>query len=177
MSHGRDRMSDVFAEWTGRAATDKRTQLEIEGDGCFALHRVRWQESFVANEARRLICHFRAPDAESVRIALGQGGIPVDAIWTGTIHDGTEPATANIVIERDFSDPLPAGAENASALALTGCLIPHGFKLVRAVITSDRKRIICFCEAPDEASLHLAQNRNNDAPGFLWSCRRVAASP
>ena len=170
MSHGQNHMSDVFVEWTGRAAMDQRPQLEIEADGCFALHRVRWEESFVANEARRVICHFRAPDAESVRIALGQGRIPVDAIWTGTIHDGTEPATANFVIEWEFSDPLPAAAKNA---ALTARLIPHGFKLVRAVIASDHKRIICFCEAPDQVASHLA----NAAPGFLWSCRRVAASP
>jgi hypothetical protein len=48
--------------------------------GCFALHRVRWEETRYGKYGDRIIYRFSAPDAESVRIAIRRAGIPYDSI-------------------------------------------------------------------------------------------------
>ena len=163
-------MADVFVEWAGRAATDHRPIPDIDAADCFDLHRVHWEETFIAEAAPRKICHFRAPDAESVRIAFRQSGVPTDAVWTGTIHDGDASARANIVIERELLPPLPANPLHALELVKTEWLVPCGFKLARAIVSSGHGRVICFCEAPIGA---MPQIRIR--PESVWSCRRLTA--
>ena len=77
-------MTDVFV---ARRPADPHTfagsaALDMATTDCFRLHRVRWQETRVSEDGARLICRFRAPDAESVRIALRQSGIAFDSVWT-----------------------------------------------------------------------------------------------
>ncbi len=48
---------------------------------CLDTHRVRYLRTFFSNDRRRMVCIYRAPDAESVRIAQHQAGMPVDQIW------------------------------------------------------------------------------------------------
>jgi len=37
---------------------------------CLELHRIRHVESFLSDDAERVICHFLAPDAETMRRLL-----------------------------------------------------------------------------------------------------------
>lgn len=141
-------MADVFVERTGWATDDERAILDTDTVGCFALHRVRWQDSYLLDQGRRMICHFRAPDAESVRLAFRQGGVLVDSIWTGTIHGESDATSANVIVERKFRPPLPPDAESALEAAVTETLAPNGFRLVQAIVPPWRERIICLCEAP-----------------------------
>jgi hypothetical protein len=46
---------------------------------CFALHRVEWRAACPGPEGCNT-WHFRAPDAESVRIALRHNGIPFEGV-------------------------------------------------------------------------------------------------
>lgn len=60
---------------------------------CFELHRVQWLETLESTEtstgtatdsatdSRRVLCHFRAPDAESVRQVLRRIEVPIAALW------------------------------------------------------------------------------------------------
>ena len=77
-------MTDVFV---ARSAAESHAPavgaaLDMAPTDCFRLHRVHWQETRISEDGTRLICRFRAPDAESVRIALRQSGITFDAVWT-----------------------------------------------------------------------------------------------
>jgi hypothetical protein len=166
-------MADVFVEWAGRPSSDGRTQAEIEASGCFALHGVELQESFIADKARRVICHFRAPDAESVRLALRQGDISVDSIWTGAVFEGTLPAAANLVIEHELTPPLPAEPREALAFARSRWLEPLGLTLASAVVNPARNRMLLFCQAHG-TSRRVDDTAHRVSPGLAWSCRRIA---
>lgn len=48
---------------------------------CRALYGVEHVESFVAADGDRLICVFRAPDAEAVRSVARRMGYPFERIW------------------------------------------------------------------------------------------------
>lgn len=49
---------------------------------CLENHRVRYLRTFFSNDRRRMVCVYRAPDAESVRLAQQQAGMPIDQVWS-----------------------------------------------------------------------------------------------
>ncbi|WP_355660969.1 nickel-binding protein [Halomonas salifodinae] len=55
--------------------------LEDAGAACLQHHRVRFLRTLCATDHRRMHCLYRAPDAESVRLAQHQAGMPVTRIW------------------------------------------------------------------------------------------------
>ena len=56
--------------------------LEDEGKGCLDAHRVRFIRTYFSRDRTRMICLYQAPDAESVRIAQREAGMPVDQVWS-----------------------------------------------------------------------------------------------
>lgn len=55
--------------------------LEDAASGCLELHRVDFVRTFFSADRRRMICLYRAPDAESVRLAQREARMPVDRVW------------------------------------------------------------------------------------------------
>ncbi len=49
--------------------------------GCSATHRVHIVRTLVSPDRTRVLCLYRAPDAESVRLVYHQAKVPVDTIW------------------------------------------------------------------------------------------------
>ena len=60
---------------------------------CLDLHRAEYVESYLGSDGLRMVCLFRAPDAEAVRLANEEGGILYTDIWTASVHlaDGDSP--------------------------------------------------------------------------------------
>lgn len=66
-----------------------RAQLEsllANAGGCLETNRAELLESKLSLDRTRMLCVFQAPDAESVRRANRQLGVPVSAVWTATVH-------------------------------------------------------------------------------------------
>jgi uncharacterized protein DUF4242 len=53
---------------------------------CLDLHRTEYVEGYLATDGLQAVCVFRAPDAESVRLANNQAGVPYAKIWTASTH-------------------------------------------------------------------------------------------
>ena len=49
---------------------------------CMNIYGIQFIESFLSFEKDRMICHFRAPDAESVRQAIRKQGLCADLVWS-----------------------------------------------------------------------------------------------
>ena len=54
-------------------------------DPCLDVHRGTWVRSYFAADRKRIICEFEAPDAESVREALHNAGVPFDRVWRAEV--------------------------------------------------------------------------------------------
>lgn len=160
-------MTDVFVErhWDVALTASQMTRGFEAAAGCgFALHRVAWVASYVSEDARDLFCHFSAPDAESVRIALQAAGSPRGSVWTCTIHDppaevGVEVAAANVLVSRSFPQPVSIEEMRALADASAGCLDLHRVRRARTFLSADRRRAVCLYSAPDAESVRIAQRR------------------
>ncbi len=55
--------------------------LEDAAAGCLSSHRVRFACTFFSLDRRRMLCLYQAPDAESVRTAQRQAGMPLERVW------------------------------------------------------------------------------------------------
>lgn len=64
------------------ASLDAVQAREDAAAHCLETHRVRYLQTFFSNDRRRMVCVYQAPDAESVRLAQHQAGMPVDEIWS-----------------------------------------------------------------------------------------------
>jgi hypothetical protein len=61
-----------------------------DNKSCRDLHQVRYLRGYLSGDRLRMVCLFEAPDAESVRIANRQAGMPYERIWTATIYEPPE---------------------------------------------------------------------------------------
>lgn len=55
--------------------------IEDAGAWCLETHRVKFARTFFSRDGKRMLCLYRAPDAEAVRVAQREAGMPVAAVW------------------------------------------------------------------------------------------------
>lgn len=55
--------------------------IEDAGAGCLEMRSVEFVCTLFSNDKTRMICLYRAPDAESVRQAQREAGMPFEAVW------------------------------------------------------------------------------------------------
>ena len=170
-------MTDVFVEWTVEMRLGESDMEELMRDSieCRKVHKVQFRESLLDDEGQRLICHFRAPDAESVRMALRCVGANIDFLWSGTIHEGPEQEVANVVVERKMSRSILTDTIKAIDGIASEWTDLYGFRLTRAIISHDGTRLFCLYKAPDTESISLAQTQNDSLSTTIWACRRFTS--
>jgi hypothetical protein len=54
---------------------------------CLEQHQVTFLRTFFSADRKRMICLYQAPDAESVRLAQRQAGMPVENVWPCQPYD------------------------------------------------------------------------------------------
>jgi len=57
-----------------------------ENTGCFDMYGVTLLRSYLSPDRTRMVCVFRAPDAEAVRTVNRVSSIPFTHVWTATLH-------------------------------------------------------------------------------------------
>jgi hypothetical protein len=55
--------------------------LEDAGSWCLRTHRVKFARTFFSADRKRMLCLYEAPDAEAVRLAQREAGMPFDRVW------------------------------------------------------------------------------------------------
>ena len=52
---------------------------------CLVQHQVRFLQSFLSMDRRRMLCLYAAPDAEAVRQVQHRTGLPVEQLWSAEL--------------------------------------------------------------------------------------------
>jgi hypothetical protein len=156
-------------------------QIANDGVGCLSLHRVEWRESLLSVDGRRLVCWFRAADAQTARDALLQAGVGEVAPWAGTIHDspvaGAPTALeANVAVERHFDEPVTLEAIQAIEDAGAACLSMRNVAFARTCFSRDRRRMVCLYRAPDADAVREAQRQAGVPFTYVWRFVRLSGS-
>jgi hypothetical protein len=172
-------MTEVFVErrWDEPKTDAELQQMVEDASGCLQTHRCQWHGSLLSADARDLVCHYTAPDAESVRLALRDARAAPGIVWAGTIHDApdftdSDLDKANVLVARRFEEPADFDAIQALEEAGSGCLDLHRVRFVRTLFSRDRKRMICLYAAPDAESVRLAQREAEMPVDRVWPFRR-----
>lgn len=76
----------VERAFTEPVSIDLIRGLLAKGMACLAANRVELLESKLSTDRARMLCVFEAPDAEAVRRANRQMGVPVERVWTASVH-------------------------------------------------------------------------------------------
>ena len=71
----------VMRRWTDPVELKDIQAIEDAGAWCLDAHNVQFVRTFFSADHRRMACLYRAPDAESVRLAQTQAGMPVEHVW------------------------------------------------------------------------------------------------
>ncbi|MEL7447589.1 MAG: nickel-binding protein [Pseudomonadota bacterium] len=150
-----------------------------ESMGCFPLYRVTWQQSFFSTGEQDLLCHFRGPDAESIRTALRNGDADMRIHFPGTTHDAPgrteeEILEANVIVHRSFDEPVDLDALQAQEDASLHCLENHRVTFMRTFLSADRRRMACLYKAPDAESVRIAQREAGMPVESAWSFLRIS---
>jgi hypothetical protein len=146
------------------------------GAGCFGLHRVVWNGSFLSRDGRRMVCHFTAPDTESARTALRQIGADATFCWPGSIHLAPGPRESlepNVLVQRSFADPVELADIQAIEDAGARCLKIRRVEFVRTYFSRDRTRMVCLYRAPDAESVRAAQREAKVPFEQIWAFDRI----
>lgn len=67
--------------------------IEDAAAWCLELHKVTFLRTYFSNDHKRMLCLYQAPDAESVRLAQQQAGMPFDRVWACRNYTPVELAT------------------------------------------------------------------------------------
>jgi hypothetical protein len=172
-------MTEVFVEshWEPPLSDTDLERMHESSAGCLNIHRVSWNGSLLSADGRDLFCHFLAPDAESVRIALRQACSPGGSVWAGTVHDAPgftdeELVRANVLVSRVFEQPVAFQEIRALENAGAGCLEEQRVRFVRTFFSTDRRRMICLYHAPDAESVRIAQREAKMPVERVWAVRQ-----
>lgn len=172
-------MVDVFVERrfpvNGAATADLPDGARVRP--CLDLHRAQWQASFIALNGDRLMCHFRAPDAESLRLALHSSGIAYDTLWASAVQPDYRPGDIDLVVERSFASPL-SRADEAVVQALTARrLAACGAAPSCVLLSRCRRRLVCLCRAGDVDTASRIRARLIEPSFEVWACETSLPTP
>ena len=172
-------MTEIFLErkFDPPIGKDDIMQMAADGAGCFSIHRVRWNGSFLAADGGRMVCSFSAPDLESARVALRQVGTDTRALWRGEIADAPgiredDVDGANVLVERSFDEPVTLRQVQDMEDAGIGCLQMRNVRFIRTFFAADQRRMLCLYAAPDAESVREAQREAGVPFDDAWSFRR-----
>jgi hypothetical protein len=174
-------VSEIILERIFDEPTTPREVLDgarVSG-GCFELHRVDWNASYLGLDGLRMACHFSAPDLESARIALRQLGQDTSRLWNASQHDrpgagAAEIAAANVIVERSFADAVELQEVQDIEDAGIHCLEMRNVRFVRTYFSADRRRMLCLYAAPDAESVRQAQREAGMPFDEAWAFDRCA---
>ena len=147
-----------------------------EAGDCYNLHRVVWTCSFLATDGGRMLCWYRAPDAESARLALRELGSDMNAVWQGMALGDVLPhdesiTQFNALAEIAFHEPLPRDRDMLQHLAQDSL---RDTPLAAGFLSSDRRRMIGLLQAPDPGAASAALAAAALPVESVWSCTVIA---
>jgi hypothetical protein len=173
-------MTDIFMErqWP-QPLTETDMQGMMSSLSCLGVHRVDWCGSLLSADGLDMFCHFRGPDAESLRIAMRGAGSPPGRIWPCSIQDAAgitaaDLARANVVVGHTFDEAAGFGSRELLDDVDMGCFQIHRVRRLRSYLSADRRRMFSLYQAPDAESVRLAQHDAGLPPDRIWAVRRYA---
>src|SRR5262245_10551062 len=134
-----------FAEPVPYATLDA---LEKAAADCLGRLRVRARFSMCAQDGRRMICIYEAPDAEAVRASQTEASLPYDAIWPAhelgpKVRAAPDARYATIVVQRELQRPVDPAFVVEHGADPGGCMKRNRATWLSSLLSLDGLRLTC----------------------------------
>jgi len=148
---------------------------------CLDLYRIEWRRSYLAADGTQMLCWYRSPDAETVRLILRQQGTPGASVWPiesiGPADERLDETRDRLALEFDLESARghdePAAVSHAVARALetAGAAFARLFRPVRGA------RLFCIIDAEAETRVIACLRAAGRAPTAAWRCVELDPRP
>ncbi|MGD2128210.1 MAG: hypothetical protein PVJ33_00740 [Lysobacterales bacterium] len=163
---------DVFVQRSLASADphDREWTDSSRVDGCLVLHGIRRRRSYITGDGTRVLWHFRAPDAESLRMALRVAGIDYDELWTSGVRSSAGAADVMLVVERSFEHPIGIEQERRCRAGMRRRLQSLGMEPARTVLSRCRRRLLWLCRTTTPEAVAAAESELKTEGFGFWYC-------
>ena len=144
--------------------------------GCFNIHRVDWVRSFLSSDGGRMLCWYRAPDAESVRMAMRQLGADLSNVWAGAARPLLDDAAArDDSVARLAAEYELESTASGAVSAIASSLAERGLHPELLLESTDGLRAVVLLRDRDDEGTRETLRASTPAPRATWGC--VAVTP
>jgi hypothetical protein len=121
-----------------------------------------------------MLCWYRAPDAESARIALRQLGSDMSKVWAGSARTLLDDATAkDDSAARVAAEYVFDAHGTAASDSLVRALAALGLHPELVIDSTDGTRAVVVLRDRDDERVRRTLDAANPAPRSTWSCAAV----
>ena len=149
---------------------------------CLDLYDLDWRRSYLATDGRRMLCWYRAADAETVRLVLRQQGLAATEVWPAVLTSAAETerdsgSGARIVAEFVFETRLGAGELASLREAVAAAASAGGHSPGATFASRDGSRLMCLVEGEDKDAVAACLRTAGLTPSAVWSCVELDPLP
>lgn len=175
-------MSDYFSILTLSQPIDEDGVRRLAIHACLDLHRVEWIRAYIDDNGTRMLCWYRALDAESVRLVLRQQGSTEASVWpadrTGaTGEEILETARRCVVAEFEFKTPLDAEDMAATTRKVHAVLEAKEHIMNSTLAARSGARLVCVVNAGEPAAVRTCLHSAGFLPSRVWRSLEVDPRP
>jgi cyclohexanone monooxygenase len=175
-------MSDYFSVLSLTPPLDRDGVRRLARHACLDLHRVQWLRSYLATNGVQMLCWYRAPDAESVRLVLRQQGSAGAAVWPAEDSGAadTEPldvARDCVAVELHVETPPDPEVVASTRAAIVAALEAAGHMCWRVFASRKGARLVCLVDGEDETAVTACLRSAGMTPSNVWRCVELDPQP
>lgn len=145
---------------------------------CLEQHAVTFHYTLVSPDRRRMVCIYRGPDAEAVRVTQRTAGLALDRAWPAAVVGETPlPDGSCFVVERTFAQPMTRSEVETMRTEAGPCLDIHRAVLARSFLSRDGRRMLCLFTAPDAETVRIINRQLELSLERVWPASARLALP
>jgi cation diffusion facilitator CzcD-associated flavoprotein CzcO len=148
---------------------------------CLDLYSVEWRRCYLAADGTRMLCWYRSPDAEMVRLIIRQQGTAGAAVWPADVSgpDDAEPQRSPDCVAVEFDFDAALGADDFASMreSIEVALDSAGLAISRTFASGRRTRLVCLIDDPNENLVSECLRAVRRAPAAIWRCTELDPAP
>lgn len=172
-------MNDYVSILPLQPSLDRDGVRRLARHSCLDIHRVEWCRSYLATDGTRMLCWYRALDAESVRLVLRQQDAAGAQVWGADPGDDKSvdvPADDCVIVEIDTGGPDPDTLVSDQLTSITA-LQEHGQLVSRSFASRGGQRLALVCEGLDVTGISEALESEGITASAIWSAVEIDPQP
>jgi len=172
-------MSEYFSMLVPPARANKDEVRRLARHGCLDIHRVDWLRCYLAADGLRMLCEYRAVDAESVRLVLrhqGFAGVVVHPAKLDELSTQQSASHSRVVVQLQLESPDAEG-RNATKLAAIAAVRNSQFPVTTVLESSIHGSLLLVLDTDSDSEVRACLRSAHIDSVDVWRCTELDPRP